>query len=550
MIIKNIKIQDFKSIYGEQTFDFESLKGLIKLSGVVGSGKTTLGEAILWGLFGDIKDLKQDSLIAWHAKTCCVDINLTSRNHEIFIHRDMKKPLEVKVDGKLLAATNKKKTQELLETEYYDVPRLAIEKMCIVSFNSFANSIAKLNPAETKRFLDEIFGFEVFTLYNDEIVLERKEQTNENFKLTTVLEETDKQISYLQEKKSEQQSELENKIDVDSLNNKREELINEGKKIKEEKESLQSELSNKDEEIYKKMTEAAAFGRQEKEYYNTFKSGKCPTCGQKIDEADLESRKQKMMEYADLYNKYKKEREDLNSEYEPKIQEKTNKINDIKKEIQDIDRDIKVYENNLKVIKENYDDLINEYKTKSDKLKEDIKLSDKEIGEWNEMNELFSKTFRYNLLNTLIPHINKSIQYFINKFDLQYVVKFDEEFKCHIYVDGLDNEITYNNLSTGQKKQVDLAIIFGILQNIIANVDFNLFFLDELASNCDTDTRNILLKIINDTFDSNKTIFMINHAEMQDDYFKHKIRVALENKKILNKKNEIVVKSSKYTKIF
>ena len=43
---------------------------------------------------------------------------------------------------------------------------------------------------------------------------------------------------------------------------------------------------------------------------------------------------------------------------------------------------------------------------------EPIYKSDIEIGEWNEMNELFSKTLRYKLLNSLIPQINNSIQYF------------------------------------------------------------------------------------------------------------------------------------------
>ena len=43
-------------------------------------------------------------------------------------------------------------------------------------------------------------------------------------------------------------------------------------------------------------------------------------------------------------------------------------------------------------------------------LESQISDSDKHIGEWNEMNELFSKTLRYGLLDTLIPHVNKSIK--------------------------------------------------------------------------------------------------------------------------------------------
>ena len=50
MQIKKIKITNFKSIYGTQEFDFEEIKGLIKLSGSIGAGKTTIAEALLYGL--------------------------------------------------------------------------------------------------------------------------------------------------------------------------------------------------------------------------------------------------------------------------------------------------------------------------------------------------------------------------------------------------------------------------------------------------------------------------------------------------------------------
>jgi hypothetical protein len=47
-------------------------------------------------------------------------------------------------------------------------------------------------------------------------------------------------------------------------------------------------------------------------------------------------------------------------------------------------------------------------------------------------------------------------------------------------------------------------------------------------------------------------VFVINHAEMNDDYFAHKIRVSLDNKKIDNAKTKMpcVVKASKYEEIF
>lgn len=565
MIIHNISITNFKSIYGTQTFDFDSLQGIIKLSGVVGAGKTTLGEAILWGLFGETKDLKQESLVAWHTKTCCIDINLTSRNHDINIHRDLREPLEVKIDGKMLAASNKRKTQELLENEYYDVPRLAIERMCIVSFNSFSNSICKLNPHETKQFLDEIFGFNIFTEYNDEIVLEKKNEQTSNNELTVLYDDAKKQIEYFEEKRQKQQKELENTIDIDALNEKRKSLIEEGKQYKEKLNTIKSEYDIKYNEVLDeqkiwrdKKSECMTLGKQKKEWLKKFESGICPTCGHEIGKEMIEEQKKDMLRYADMYKEYEaKEKSynlklnEINNESEEKQKEIKDKIDELKKAINDIDLQVKMYNNSLDMLKENYDGIINDYSNKKDELGEELKHSDQEITEWNEMNELFSKTFRYNLLNNLIPHINDSIHYFTNKFDLPFVVHFDEEFKAHIYVDTIDDEITYNNLSTGQKKELDVAIIFGILQNIISNLNFNVYFLDELMSNMDTDTRNVILNVIKKKFSEDKTIFIINHAEMQDDYFTHKIRVTLENKKIQDKKkNDVVIKCSKYDNIF
>ena len=564
MIIKNIKITNFKSLYGTHYFDFSDLDGLIKLSGPIGAGKTSLAEAILYGLYGNVKGQNNTHLIAWNTKACEVEINLISKNKEVHIKRNIKEPLIIDINGNTLSASNKRNTQEILEEEIFDVPKLAVVKMCVISFSAF-NSLADMNPAETKQFLDDIFGFKLFSDYNNEIVIERKNQLNESTKLNAIYAETEKQIERLKLKKEEQKNEIKFSIDIDKLNEDRKELINNGIEKKNSKEKLYEEMSNKvdsirDEidSIQDKMTEAATLGKQEKQYYNTFKSGVCPTCGSKIDESHLEKHKNAMLAYADEYNKYnaqkeekKKEIENIKSEYQPKFDEIDNDIKDIKSKIQKIDSDIKIYENNLKVINSNYDDLIKESEEKLEEVRVKIDSNDIEIGQWNEMNELFTKTLRYNLLDTLIPHINRSIQYYIQKLDQPYKIEYDQEFKPHIYIDTFDKEISYSNLSTGQKKTLDLAIVFGILQNVIASVNFNIILLDELFSNMDSDSRNTMLSLIKESLSEDKSVFIINHAEMNDDFFNHKIRVNLVPKKISTKKDgDIVVKSSHYEQIF
>ena len=565
MIIRDISITNFKSIYGTFKIDFSQLDGLIKLSGPIGSGKTTIAEAILYGLFGTVKGQNNRELIAWNMKDCCVEMNICSKGKEVHIKRSCGEPLIVEINGKTLAASNKRNTQAILEEEIYDVPKLAIMKMCVISFTAF-NSLASMNPGETKQFSDEIFGFKLFSDYNEEIVIERKNQQNELTKWNAVYAETESQIQRLKQKKIEQQAQVQTSIDTNWISTERKRLVDEGIKTNEEKLKVQQERETKKQEVFKradeikdKMTEAATLGKQEKNNYNTFKSGVCPTCGQPIDASHIEKHHSAMLEYAEKYKALEAERNEIlkevdviQEEYAPKIKQYEDKIASLKSQIQKLDSDVKVYENNMKVINQNYDELIKEQEDKLADLKEKIDNGDIEIGEWNDMSELFTKTLRYNLLETLIPHINNSIQFFINKLDQSYKVEYDQEFKAHIYVDSYEKEISYNNLSTGQRKTLDLAIIFGILQNIIASVDFNVFVLDELFSNMDSDTRNIMLSLLKETLaKDNKTVFVINHAEMNDDYFTHKIRVSLENKKAKNQKHkEFVVKASKYEQIF
>ena len=563
MIIHNIRIQNFKSIYGSQTFNFDNLKGLIKLSGPIGSGKTTIAEAILWGLYGTVKGQNNGQLVSWNAKACEIEMNLTSKNKEVHIIRNIYQPLIVEINGKTLLASSKRNTQEILEDEIYDVPKLAVTKMCVISFNAF-NSLAAMSPSETKIFLDDIFGFKLFSDYNNEVIIERKAQQNEQLKLNSIYEETLKQIEQLREKQAAQTIQLQESVDLSGIQSKRTKLVNQGVSLKNKKEDIKKERDTKNKEFeaqiqvfVAKMSEAATLGKQAKNHYNTFKSGICPTCGQKIDQAHIDEYKNKMEEYANIYRTNEAEKKKIEeikqkayNSYLTKMAECDTEMDSLRKQISAIDAELKSYNDSVQLIQDNYDELIKEYETKAKTIKEELDKCDVEISEWNEMNELFTKTLRYNLLETLIPHINKSIQFFINKMDQSYKVQYDQEFKPHIFVDGWDKEIAYNNLSTGQRKSLDLAIIFGILQNVITSIDFNVFVLDELFSNMDSDARNIMLNLLKETMSEDKTIFVMNHAEMADDFFKFKIRVKLESKKMVtqNKRNreDVVVKASKY----
>lgn len=568
MIIHNIKITNFKSIYGTKEFNFDELKGLVKLSGPVGAGKTTVAEALIYGLFGDVKKQNNSSLIAWNTNDCCVEMNITSKGREIHIIRSVRQPLVVEVNGSSLAASNKRNAQSILEEELYDVSKLAVIRMCVISFNQF-NSIADMNPGQTKEFLDDIFGFRLFSDYSDAISIERRNAQAELTKLNAILEENTNQIQRLHEKKAEQQAELASNTDLQKYHDDRERLVSEGKDLKSKYNEVDASYKEKEQILTKekegytaKKVEYGTLGKQEKQWCNTFSTGKCPTCGNQIEAHVIEEHKAKMYEYAELFKAEAAKEQDVMSkinevkqEHQSELNVLMSQMNDLKAKIQNIDREVAIYNNNVKLISENFDDLISEYENKLDETKNKIENTSTEILEWADMAELFSKTFRYNLLNTIIPHLNQSIAYFMEKMDQDFRVEFDQEFKAHLYSEYYEEEISYNNLSTGQKKTLDLSIIFGILQNIIANVDFNVILLDELFSNMDSDTRNLMLSILKESTGADKSVFIINHAEMGDDMFAHKIHVSRKAVKahIEGKRKESVevrVKASYYEQIF
>ena len=170
MRVNSIKITNFKSIYDTLELNFNDIKGFWKISGSVGAGKTTIGEAIIFGLFGSISGKNNPDLISWGQKHGLVEINCISKGRLIYIKRELnaygQSPMYVEVDGEELVFTNKRDAQSQLEQEYYDTSRTTLELLCIISFNNF-KSLATLSMGDTKKFLDQVLGFQVLSEYTD-----------------------------------------------------------------------------------------------------------------------------------------------------------------------------------------------------------------------------------------------------------------------------------------------------------------------------------------------------------------------------------------------
>lgn len=539
MKISKIKIENFKSLYDPVEIDFQSVKGFWKISGAVGTGKTTIGEAIIYGLFGTVGGKNNGDLISWGRKHGLVELWCQSKGKKIYIKRELnaygQSPVYVEVDGEELLFTNKRNAQSQLEQEYYDTSKAVLELLCIISFNNF-KSLATLNTNDTKKFLDQMLGFYILTEYSD---ICKQLKSNNMYKIT--------ELSYTIGQLKSQIVKLEQLSNIEVINTNKDEI---GSQIKELNDIYKTkvaiykekvnELTLMKDKYEQEKSGIMALGSKLKKEIEFIQKGICPTCGAPIDQSTLEDKQN--------------ERKLLLSQYENLI---TN-INDVCAKINKVNFD---KENETKVLLSKIDEckhilvrleeqekhkIINESEIiniNNDIKEYNDKLCDlqKEDYEWGELLAILSSTVRSEILKSFIPSLNKNIEIYSQYLKLPYIIEFDHNFKCGITLYNDSKQIPISSLSTGQLKITDMVIILGVLGTIINPNKFNIMFLDELFSNLDSDLRNELCGVLRKFLKDDNTIFIISHTDLDDRYFDGEISMKLELKNKYEKHSRMLI---------
>lgn len=535
MNVHKIKIKNFKSIYDELIIDFDNTQGFWKISGPVGAGKTTIGEAIIFGLYGNVKGKNNSDLISWGEKSGYIELWCTSNNNKLYIKRDYKasgsSPIYVEVNSEPLIFTNKKDAQKQLETEYYDISRITLELLCIISFNNF-KSLSSLNPAETKKFLDEVFGFYILSNYSDNCKLKCSESLK-------ILNSTKNEYNTIEQKISV----IEKLTNTDRIEGDIQEQEKQKLELTEKLNKLRTDYKKKQDELNSKIIEQSSqssniklIGKKLANEINFIKNGNCPTCGAHIDDSMLPDKEQ---ERAILLKSYEESEEKLNG-IKSKLNTLTNRFNEIERDLNSKMLNINSYIVKLKEQAKRDEvntDEIYSLREELNKVKQEITKQEIEHSEWQELYGILSSEIRSNIISSFIPRINSSIQSYSQKLNQPYIIEFDNQFKCNIKLLNMENNIPISNLSTGQLKTVDMCIILGILDVIMHNVNFNICFLDELFSNMDGELRQLMCHVLKNNLKDGQILFTISHIELDDKYFNGEISAHLEyvNNSILKK---------------
>lgn len=538
MHINKIRIENFKSFYKTTELDFNELTGLWKISGSIGSGKTTIGEAIIFGLYGSIKGKNNKDLISWGQKHGRIEIWCSSYGKEIYINREMnyygQSPLSVSVQGNPIQFTDKKDAQSQLD-DYLDVSKQMMELLCVISFNNF-KSLSTMNTKDTRLFLDKVLGFNGLQQYIEEckVVMSElsKNSVSADAKITTI----NNQIKRL------------NDFEINKIDNNEKELATQISIYKEKIDTTQqlyidtiSPLQTQLTTLQEQKSNILALGKNKTKEIKFIQQGICPTCHQPIDQSTLPTKLQEQQILRSRYKEISAKFDSLTAHIQKISSEMNNSISQLKNSVKSKEIELaRIQESNKHQQRDQQ--IISELESEMNKCKEELLQYNTEIEQYKQLHQFLSVDIKTKILGSYLPILNNKILELSRMLELEYIPEYDESFKCSIKNNSMKDNISINSLSTGQLKMVDMVIILAFLNTIISNISSNVIFLDELFSNLDATTRSILIRALRMTLPKSSSIFIVSHQDLDTDQFNGTIKLSLDNKKesiisILKNKN-------------
>ena len=536
MKLKKISWKNFKSYSNAMTeLVFNNDPSLNLIVGTNGTGKSSIADCIIYALYGKIDGTNNSDIPNRINKNFYVKIELDCNGHEIIVERGLAPSLfTVTIDGSVVDTAGKNNVQTMLEENYYKIPYSVFKNTLILSINDF-KSLVDLNPADKRNIIDKIFGFTEYNLMTKVVkedikIIDSSISSNDgSLKTATIsIEKYEHQLNELKNTgvTQEEIDELTEKVkEANKIKTSNEENI---KKLDEVRKKLDKQCTEKNMDIRDLKRKIEENNKKIK----LIDSKKCPTCGSSLDT-----------------DEFHKERERLVSEnesFEEAIVQMTSVINDISNKIRAVDSKKNVFVDAIN--KSGLTDLVSDLKYKVSlkknnsqpllNLKESL---DEQINQLNEEKEFLGQKKRlYDcamqilgdggikeyIASKYIPTINQIISEMMEFMGINYNVVFDKTFKATITSNGYN--VTYNSLSTGEKKRIDFATVVSFIKLLKLQLgDMNLLFLDEMLASIDINGVADMMTILKDlSVELNMNIYLIHHAQVENVVFDNVIKTS------------------------
>ncbi len=186
----------------------------------------------------------------------------------------------------------------------------------------------------------------------------------------------------------------------------------------------------------------------------------------------------------------------------------------------------------LDTMQKEYKEKFKEYK---DSKKELDKIND-DIVMYTKIIEILSDSgVKSYIFDQLIPVLNKSVNYYLNIFELPIYIEFDNSMKDNIKTSAnFNNTVHYMSFSEGEKKKIDMAILLSFIDvtKKIANWNCNLLIIDELLdSSIDDNGLEKMLESLEKMVEDSESLgtYIISHRFKPE--YKHFFSSMIEIKK-------------------
>lgn len=526
MKIKSIYIKNFFSIQ-EIKLDLETT-GIISIEGKNkdtgggnGAGKSSIYEAIVWGLFGrTIRKSVQDSLVNNKAKKECEVSLVLADGTEI--KRVVKPPyLHIKIGDKTHIKESYQDTQKFIEDQ------LGINYKSFLVANVFGqqNELDFISATlEDKRIMLKTFlGLEEFFSLRDKFKTKKTDVSNKIKSIeytlesnNTIITKAEKSIADSQKSIAaiKQKYNLTTNYDLVSI-----------LKVESEVKELSSKLTK---------TKSA---REDAEKESTLLAKKLNSKARTCDSCN-----------STLNPLTKKEREELkeliecirvtNLILDKDIKDLTDKIESLNKSIPISSAEyhkiegIQTLEDSVKLNRK----LVTEH---TELVRQEMQKKESQV-KYLEILKFWENVFSENgivkyVVHNVLQHFNDRCMYYLSILtNGKAVIKFDDSFQESIIINGVPTY--YHSLSGGERKKINFAVLLALqsLLDFTSKAKFDAILLDEVVESIDDESISNFYSLLTELAKS-KAVYIISHNNTLKDLLVNHPKIKLVKSKGITK---------------
>ena len=526
-----------------------------------GSGKSTMLDALCFGLFGKaFRNVNKPQLInSINGKDCVVEIELDCNNKSYKIIRGIKPNVfEIYQNGDLLnqdAAI--RDYQEYLEKFILKMNYKSFTQIVILGSASFV-PFMQLSTSDRRNIIEDLLDIQIFSTMNslvkDKLSTNKDATGTKKYDIDLTKQKYDlekKHVDELKQNNDEKVKEYESEIlsSNQTIQALHAEIANASGQVEvySTDVALQTETESKVKKLGKLESQIESnLSKFQKDISFFQHNDDCPTCRQSIatefKEGQIQSLQTKTTQcevgLKDLEAKLLDEQAKLNkiAETQKAIQKlqidiatKNTSINEVNKYIVKIDKEILALKE-TKGSTQLQESQLQELASQLKQLESDLKLLIEEKTYYEAATSLLRDTgIKTKIIKQYLPIINKLVNKYLSSLDFFVNFNLDESFKETIKSRHRD-DFSYHNFSEGEKQRIDMALMltWRAVAKLKNSSNTNLLILDEtFDSSLDTTGTEELMKILHMLEGVN--LFVISHkGDILQDKFLNVIRFGKE----------------------